>query len=265
YPLLVRAMAKGKDERGASVMMVAKNFQPDKRSAYPPSGDAPYDLEMTLGGAKLEALPKVGNYYWVTAREEQGDKIIVAATSYYFSNPGPAPTQMLLTRKNELELIPQPLPREHNSYRENEDWKFLLRFDGQPLPGQIIKLETQNGGKASFTSDAQGIATVRFPEDFKQAAEKKEGGGGHDHGPRRASFVLETEYAANGKQYVTAFNSTYAPDAYNGRSLALGAGFTLFGMMLASPMLRRKPEAKKTKAAAPDNGQANSDETRQGE
>lgn len=256
HPLIVRATTKGADERGAPVMMIAKNFQPDNLFAYAPSGDAPRDLERTPGGAKLEALPKVGNYYWVTAREEQGDRITVASTSYYFSNPGPAPGQMLLAQKHELELIPQPLPREHNSYRENEDWKFLLRFNGQPLPDQVIKLETKNGSKVTFTSDAQGIATVRFPEDFKQVAEKREGGGGHDHGPRRAPFVLETEYATNGKQYLTAFNSTYSPDAYTGRSLALGAGFTLFGMVLASPMLRRKPGASKKQGAVAGNAVA---------
>lgn len=265
YPLIVRAMTKGMNERGAPIMMVTKNFQPDKRSAYAPSGDAPRELEMTLGGAQLEPLPEVGNYYWITAREELDDKIIVASTSHYFTSPGPAPAKMLLMKKHELELIPQPLPREHGRYRENEDWKFLLRYNGQPLPNQTVNLETQNGSKASFTSDAQGIATVHFPEDFKQAAAKKEGGGGHDHGPRSVPFVLETEYAAGGKQYVTAFNYVYGADAYTGRSLAWGTGFTLFGMLLASPLLRRKPDAKKLKPAEPDCMQAADTETAKGE
>jgi hypothetical protein len=265
YPLIVRAMTKGMNERNAPVMMVTKNFQPGKRSAYAPSGDAPRDLTMTLAGAQLEPLPKVGNYYWLTAREEQGDKIIVASTSYYFTSPGPAPTKMLLAQKHELELIPQPLPREHGRYRENEDWKFLLRYNGQPLPNQMVNLETQNGSKASFVSDAQGVAFVHFPADFKQATEKKEGGGGHDHGPRNVPFVLETEYTVNGKQYVTAFNSTYSADAYTGRSLVWGTGFTLFGMLLASPLLRRKPDAKKAKTAVPGNTQTANTETAKGE
>ena len=265
YPLLMRAMTKGSEQRGAPVLMVTKNIQPDKYAAHPPSGDAPRDLELTLGGAKLEALPEVGNYYWVTAREEQGDRITVASTTHYFSNPGPAPTKMLLTQKHELELIPQPLPREHGRYRENEDWKFQLRYNGQPLPNRMVNLETQNGSKNSFSSDAEGIVTVRFPADFKPAAPKKEGGGGHDHGPRSVPFVLQTEYAVNGKQYITAFNSTYSADAYAGRSLAWGTGFTLFGMLLASPLLRRKADTRKTKAAAPDNAQAANTNTAKGE
>ncbi len=244
YPLINRAMAKGMDERGSTVLLATKNFQPGRLTAYAPSGAAPYDLSPTLAGAQLDPLPKVGNYYWVTAREEQGDRVTVASTAYYFSNPGPAPTKTLLATKHELEIVPQPLPREHNGYRENEEWKFLLRYNGQPLPNQVVRLQTQNGSQASFTSDAEGIARVRFPADFAQGEEPKEGGGAHAQGPRRASFVLEAEHADNGKQYVTAFNYTYGPDAYATRSLGWGAGFALLGMALAAPLLRSRKAAK---------------------
>lgn len=260
YPLVERAMGKGMDERSA-VLLNSKNLNPDKLLSYAPNGSGAQELERTLSGAKLTPLPKVGNYYWVAAREEQADKVVVATTAYYFGNPdGPGPTKMLLVRKNELELIPQPLPRAHSNYRENEDWKFLLRFNGEPLPGQTVRLETQNGSKLSFTSDAQGMVSVRFPADYRPADEKKEGGDGwQNRMPRRAAaFVLETEHTESGKQYVTAFNYSYGPDAYTTRSLAWGAGFALFGMVLASPLLRRNAGSRKDKAAV-EEGAAVSD------
>ncbi|MBI5917992.1 MAG: hypothetical protein HY849_01275 [Nitrosomonadales bacterium] len=242
YPLIQRSMSKGMDGRG-TVLMNASNMQADHLYTYAPSDAVPHELELTMAGAKLEALPKVGNYYWVTAREATPEQVIVASTSYYFSNPGPAPTKMLLSKKHELELIPQPLPREHNSYRAKEKWLFLLRFDGVPLANQPLTLETQNGSTLRFTSDAQGYAEVRFPDDFKPETEEKPVSGEHSHGPRRASFVLATEHHNGSVHYLTSFNASYGPDAYTDRNLALGLGFTLLGMACGAPLLRHKRKA----------------------
>lgn len=246
FPLIQRGMSKGMDGRG-TVVMNASNMLADHLYAYAPSDAVPHELELTMAGAKLEALPKVGNYYWVTARQATAEQVVVASTSHCFSNPGPAPTKMLLSKKYELELIPQPLPREHNSYRANEKWLFLLRFDGLPLTGQTLTLETQNGSKLSFTSDAQGYAEVRFPDDFRPEADEKPVSGEHGHGPRRAGFVLATEHQHGSVRHLTSFNSSYGPDAYTDRNLALGLGFTLLGMACAAPLLRHK---RKTSPAA---------------
>lgn len=233
YPLLVRNMNPGVKGRN-EVLMGARNFQPELMQAYSPDGAAPRALELSLGGARIEALPGVGNYYWVTAREALPDRVIVASTTHYFSNPGPAPTTLLRASKNELEIIPQPLPREHSGYRSNETWRFLVRYNGAPLANQPLTLETQNGSRATFISDAEGYARVKFPDDFKADADS---GSGQSHGPRRLPFVLASEHHGGDRHYLTAFNGMYGPDAYAGRDLALGVGFTLLGMALAVPLL----------------------------
>jgi hypothetical protein len=238
YPLLQRKMSKDMQMQSPPLLS-ARNLQAGRFDAWASNGAAVPNLPVTLGGAELRALPKVGNYYWATAREETPEKVVVASTAYYFSNPGPAPRAMLLQQKNELEIIPQPLPREHSSYRANEDWKFLLRFNGKPLAGQAIKLQTANGSQGEFVSDTQGVVTVHFPDDFTPDAAQPSGEA-HRHGPRRADFVLATEYAADGRQYVTAFNYGYGPDAYSTRNLLWGGGFVMLGMLLAVPLLRRK-------------------------
>lgn len=207
-------------------------------------------LAMEMGGAKLDK-PTNGGFHWLAAREEQEGKVLVASTVQPFGERGAKdPTAMFMQQKHELEIIPQPFPREHSRYRANEDWKFLLRFNGQPLPNQKLALETQNGSKAEFVSDAQGVVVVHLPDDFKAEEEKKDGAA-HNHGMRRgADFVLVAEHADAGKNYLTAFNSGYGPNAFDQRSLTLGVGFTLLGMIGAVPLLRQRKQDKKNEEAA---------------
>lgn len=196
---------------------------------------------LTAGAARLEpATPGSGNYHWLQARSESPDAVTVASSVWYVSNPGPAPTALLARVKSELEIVPQPLPREHSSYRESEKWRFLVRFWGKPLAGQALVLETEHGSRSRFVTDAAGEATVLFPRDFPGTADGADA-------PRRAGFVLAAEKTMGDRHYLTAFNATYSPDADRHRSLAWGAAFGLLGMVAATPLLRRRP----TSPAAP--------------
>jgi hypothetical protein len=248
YPLLTPMMGRGGDR--AVAKLAVKNLQPAELEVFAAEGPADRlrrQIPVTPEGTRIEAVsPKIGNYHWVSAREEAEGKVTVASTAYAFGNPGAAPTQLLLTPKYELEIIPQPLPREHGSYRESDKWQFLLRFNGQPLANKELKLETEFGTKTAFTSDAKGLVTVLFPLDFKPADPSK----AHDQhmGPRKGKFVLAAEHDEGGKHYLTAFNYVYAPDATTGKNLMAGAGFGVFGMLLAVPLLRRKKSANKNRA-----------------
>ncbi len=199
-------------------------------------GHARRELPLEMAGARLDK-PESGGFHWLSAREESADRVVVASTVHYFGERGAVdPTAMFMQQKHELEIVPQPFPREHSRYRADEEWKFLLRFNGQPLGNQKLVLETSNGGKAQFLSDAEGVVKVHLPHDFK--AEDAQASGRI----RGADFVLATEHAANGKTYLTAFNSGYGPDAYDKRSLAMGLGFMLLGMAGAVPLLRKRKQ-----------------------
>lgn len=239
FPTLQSAMTRG--DRGAvvlrpagidakSVRVFAADGPAERRAVEYPVGD---------GGARIEAAaPKVGNYHWVVAREEGEGVVRVASTASYFSNPGKSPADLLKQSRHELEIIPVPLPREHGSYRESEKWRFLVRANGSPLPRQALTLETEFGSKSSFVTDAEGIATVLFPRDFRPASSGREAEGGH--GPRRAKFVLATEWDGPDRHYVTAFNYVYGQDGDRDRSLGWGAFFGVVGMAAAVPLLRRR-------------------------
>lgn len=209
-------------------------------------------LPLEMAGARLDK-PESGGYHWLAAREEQAGEVRVASTVQFFSDRGAVnPTAMFMQQKHELEIIPQPYPREHSRYRANEDWKFLVRFNSKPLVNQKMLMETMNGTRAELVSDAQGVVHVHIPDDFK-AEEPKKTAGSHDHGRRGSDFVLATEHAEGGKHYLTAFNAGYGTDAFYQRSLATGLGFTLLGMIGAAPLLRQRKDAKQaadTKPAA---------------
>jgi hypothetical protein len=197
-----------------------------RRVAYPVARD----------GARIEAAAaKLGNYHWVLARQESAHEVRIASTVWYFSNPGAAPTALLRESRHELEIAPERLPREHGAYRESEKWRFLVRWQGQPLANQPLTLETELGSRSRFVTDATGVATVLFPRDMAP-----DEGAAVGRGPRRAKFVLATERQddATGKHYLSAFNYTYGADADRQRSLPWGAAFGLLGMGVAVPLLR---------------------------
>ncbi len=238
-PLLVPVMGQRGDrasaavrpvgiEAGEIVVFAADGPEERKRVAYPVGPE----------GAKFQsAAPRVGNYHWVIARQESDAEVRVASTAWYFSNPGEAPTALLAQSRHELEIIPDPLPREHGNYRESEKWRFLVRWQGRPLANQPLVMETEFGSRSSVLTNAEGYAMVVFPRDFRPPREGEPGGHG---GPRRAKFVLATEKEDSGRRYLTAFNYGYSPDPDRDRSLGWGAAFGLVGMIAALPLLRRR-------------------------
>lgn len=252
FPILKARMGgEGRDRR--MVTIVPQNIVANSIEAY--SNDIKDEkghrqLPLDMAGARLDK-PKAGGFHWLAAREEQGGQVKVASAVHFFTGSGTkTPTAMFMQQKHELEIIPQPYPREHSRYRANEDWKFLVRFNGKPLAGQKVLLETANGSKAELSSDAQGVVTVRIPDDFATESRQK-AAGDHSHARRSSDLVLATEHAEGGKSYLTAFNAGYGPDAFDQRSLAMGLGFTLLGMIGAAPLLRQRKDAKQAAAANP--------------
>lgn len=225
------AVLRPQNIAAASVTVFAPDGPPERRKIDYPLGPE---------GAKIESVtPKIGNYHWVIAREETPNEVRVASTAWYFGNPGASPKELLQEAKHELEIVPDPLPREHASYRESEQWHFLVRFKGQPLANQSLLLETAFGTRSTVFTNTAGVATVQFPRDFKPSG--KQDGERESHGPRRAPFVLSTVKEADGRRYLTAFNLSYGEDPDRNRNLGWGAAFGLIGMLAAIPLLRRRP------------------------
>ena len=251
YPTLKASMEIIESTDQCEVTVAPQNIVADRIDAYA-SDEKNFgthsQLPFSLGGGKLDKVDPSG-LYWFSAREEKADAVRIATTVYLGGmggGMGREPAAMLMQQKDELEIIPQPFSRK---YRANEDWKFLVRFNGKPLPGQAVHMATRNGTRIELLADVQGVITARLPDDFREDAEQKpvpqaapKDAGGHNHngGRKSSEFVLETEHAEGGKNYVTGFNGSYGPDAYYQRNLTMGLGFTLLGMAGATPLLRQR-------------------------
>jgi len=241
---LLKARMGGQNMASRNVTMQPQNIVADAIEAWSndlDDADGHRSLSLGMGGAQLDK-PATGGFQMLTAREVQGESVRVASTVHYFGERGGKnPTAMFDQVKNELEIVPQPYPREHSRYRANEDWQFAVRYKGQPLASQKLMLETSNGSHAELLTDALGVVKVHVPDDFKPEQESSKGG---NHGMRRsADFVLAVSHSDAGQQYLTAFNSSYGPNAYDQRSMGMGLGFVLLGMLGAAPLLRNRKSA----------------------
>ncbi len=241
-PVLIPERVKGADRRTKSAFrphnissISMQDFPSSKGISTPKPLDALEDGSFALQtGGKNQ-----GNYHWITASDAQGLKF--ASTVHYFSSPGPAPRQMLKQTKSPLEIRPLDLPREHNRYRANESWDFMVLAEGKPLADADVLLQTSNQTSVTLTSDADGIVSVKFPDDFASFAEKHahHNMGHAAHGRKSAQFVLSLTH----DNKVSAFNYSYAEDAFTNKLVLPAVGLAFSGSLITGLFLFRRRSA----------------------
>ena len=195
-------------------------------------------LELDENGALTVKSGAKGGYYLVRViGHGPGGEEATATTLKYFSNPGPAPRDLLNIARPGFEIMPAVLPREHGHYRENETWRFNVRLDGKPMAGLAVVLETSNGTKSEYVTKADGTVDVTFPGDFKDIPKDQ-----WRHGrPPSSKFVV----AVRDGGLLATYNDSYNLDAYGDKNLWAGIGFTMLGMIAAVPLVRRRKSDKK--------------------
>ena len=228
----------GRAERG-QFSLVGLGVPTEQLSVFSPGKpDSPRVLD-TAGGRWLISpeVPGTGGHHWLMARGEQIGKIVTASTIVTFPAKGDAPTKLLNQSRGGLEILPQIVP-EHGGVREGETWKFLVRFDHQPLANAVVRIETENGTKSQSVSDNLGVVKIAFPRDYNPAQIDPKAGSTRT----RKGFVLAVEHKTASVTHLTGYNYFYYPDLMRERNLMAGFGFLAFGMLLATPLLRRKED-----------------------
>ena len=223
-------------ERGM-VSLTPRNISTTELQLFNPNEPAK-PVQLILDGGRwlvAPSSPDKGGHHWLSTRESNGNKVITASTAWSFPAKGDAPTKLLKQNKGGLEIVPDHLP-EHGGMREGEDWTFHVRFDGKPLPGALVRFETESGTKSRVVTDGNGVAKIAFPRDIDPAAIDPKNGATRT----RKGFVLASEYQQGEIKHQTAFIYFYFPDLMRERNLSAGFGFLAFGMLLALPLLRRK-------------------------
>lgn len=184
------------------------------------------------GALAVKAGAKGGYTFVRVTGHGPGGEEATATTLKYFANPGPAPRNLLNATRSGFEIMPATLPREHSHYQENETWAFRVRMDGKPLEGLPVVLQTSNGTKSEFTTQADGTVNITFPGDFKDIPKDQ-----WSHGrPPSSHFVVAVKQSG----LLATYNDSYSLDAYGDKNIWAGIGFAVLGMFAAVPIVRRK-------------------------
>jgi hypothetical protein len=182
-------------------------------------------------------LPKasVGGYYTLVLTH-RADNQVDSAIRYLSQQGRPSkvsPTKLTALPKTDLEIVPNPLHREHDHYTASKSYRFLLTFQGKPLADTPITLETQNNSLVNYTTDKTGALTITLPNDFKNVSSEKS-----ENKP--SEFLLKTRYQDGEVVYVTTLSMPYSlnPNDY-WQSQKYGAGAIFIGFLGGLFLYRR--------------------------
>lgn len=188
------------------------------------------------GGPVVPPRSGMADYHALVAEWERpdGKDALVRYESFRGKPSGRSPRELLSVQKTELEIVPDPIPREHYRYHAGETWGFLVRFRGSPLPGATLVLETEHGSRLETSTDGQGRAKLRLPDDFPEVLP------GRDvNSPSR--MTLRATHREEGMRYSTALSADYHADPAHWRSVPWGTGVAALGLLAGlTGTLRRR-------------------------
>ncbi|OOZ42366.1 hypothetical protein BOW53_00580 [Solemya pervernicosa gill symbiont] len=200
------------------------------------------ELEQLEGKVELTKTG-IDNYHAVLAtRSSQTLHESALRYRYMRGKPsGHSPSELTALTKTPLEIVPDPLPREHWRYTGNQTANFTITFNGEPLAGAWVGLTSSNGTTLESTSDAEGSVSFPVPDDFSRVMP------GHSNNPK-GEFIVRTGHVDNGRLYRTNLTADYRVDPghwqSNGVALfMLGGGFAA-GLLVT----RRRNDAENKKA-----------------
>lgn len=182
-------------------------------------------------------IPRTGlnNYHALVVNGKQADTF-TSSVRYIYGHGKPSktsPSELTHMQKSEFEIIPSPLPREHDRYTASKSYDFILRLQGKPLGAAPILLTTANGSELRTTTDEKGRFEITLPNDFKAVKEDR-------NGNRPAEFILKAAYTAGTTHYATTLTMPYHVNPNDHwRSEPLGALLIVVGLIAGFFMMRR--------------------------
>jgi len=173
-------------------------------------------------------LPRTGiSAYYALVVEWQRPDEKRALIRYEYQNGRPAknsPSELLAAEKTDLEIVPDPLPREHYRYLSGTRWDFLVRFQGRPVHGAAVILRSAHGTELTATSDVDGRVSFTLPDDFPDVQPGRAAN-------RPAELTLETRYQGPNRAYLTRLSTVYHVNPAHWQSIPWGIGVTAMGLL----------------------------------
>lgn len=176
----------------------------------------------------------VDNYHALVVHKDWGNlqETLIRYVYMHGKPSGHSTRELTAAEKASFEIVPDPVPREHQHYHSAQRWNFLLRFNGAPAASVPVRLLTSNGSELGSVSDANGRVSLMVPDDFSLL--------GPDVRDRRtAEFSLSAELERDGINHQTQLSAEYRVDPGRWQSLGLGVFVTGIGLV-AGGLLGRK-------------------------
>ncbi len=179
--------------------------------------------------------PKMGGYYAIVA-EGNSTNTVFSAVRYLSLQGKPSkisPTKLTALSKSVLEIVPDPLHREHDRYTASKSYRFVLRFHNQALADTAVSLQTHNTPAQTITTDEAGKFTITLPNDFKNVRISRS-----ENKP--SEFLLTTQYREGETLYQSSLSMPYSlnPNDY-WQSQTYGAGAIFIGFLGGIFLYRR--------------------------
>ncbi|MGA9045828.1 hypothetical protein [Sulfuricurvum sp.] len=176
--------------------------------------------------------PPMGGYYAMVAEATTATRV-QSAVRYLSLHGRPAkvsPTSLTALSKTTLEIVPDPLHREHDRYTASKSYRFILNFQGKPLKNATVTLETHKTPVQNYMSDETGAFTITLPNDFTDVRV-----GRSENKP--SEFLLCVHHNKDFTEYTSTFSMPYyvnPNDFWQSQSWGTGAIFIGFlgGLLL---------------------------------
>ena len=181
-------------------------------------------------------LPGTGmdNYHALVA-VRKGDASHESSLRYVYMRGKPSgysPDDLISNHKLPLEIVPQPMIREHWNYFTNNKHSFQVLFNEKSLSDTWLILRTTNGSKFDAKTDAQGKVSFVLPDDFKEVKPGRRANKPQD-------FILRTVHIDNGMTYKTNFSAKYLVNPSHWQSNTGGILALSFGFISGLVIMRR--------------------------
>jgi len=139
---------------------------------------------------------------------------------------------MMANNKLPLEIVPDPMAREHGRFYSQNENDVIVRFNGKPVSDAWVGFISSNGSELEATSDSEGRVTFTLPDDFKNVRTGRSNN-------KAADFMLRTGYVDEGVLYRTNFSAPYSVNPSHWQSSSVGLFMLLFGFVSGIVVMRR--------------------------
>lgn len=223
---------------GGGATMLALSGAEDKNisASYllPDLSVAPVELKEGM------IIPKInmGGYYALIAFGEDANGRDFAIR-YLSSNGKPvkvSPLKLTNKPKNILEIIPAPLPREHDRYTASKIYQFNVIYNGKGLGNTEVELVI-DGKPQKLKTDKDGKLTVLLPNNFSDVTFENR---------KSKEFLLSVSKSIDGKMYTSSLSAPYYPNPNDWwQSQYLGFGGMALGFFGGMALYMRARKDKK--------------------